>query len=640
MEAVKLSGGSPTIYTTKYGEFKGVDFSTDDMLVNKSRSPYAVNLISDADGRPEKRPGWETILQLDGKINGIWKYKASGTERFIIHAGSKLYKWVEGENPELLLENINDEKSTAFFYEAALYILTGKEYLGYSAGDYEAEEDVSSGTHSWELVGEVYGYIPTVVTYRKPNGGGTNLEAYNLISPKWKEEFVGDGESREYQLTATELDEATVDCEIFENGTWNPKTENTDFTVDRAQGKVTFNTAPHKSEIPNVKLTPSKTRGKYAEKITKGKSAVVYENVVFMAGAEKGIDYRSGFGKPNYFPDTGYDRIGTNNTDIMGYCQVGEYLGIIKEDSNQESTLYLRWADVVTRYSTTGTPYQETVYKKKQGIAGVGAISRHCIGPLLDEPLFLSRQGVFAVTSNAITLDRTVQNRSKYVDLKLTKEKNLENAIGGEWNGYFLIAINGNCYILDSRQRSYPKYSNSAFLYECYYWENVPAIAIYTEGSQLYFGTKDGKICRFKENKELMSCYSDDGAPIIAIWSTCADDDGHPTRMKTMVKKGCSVTLKPYSRSSVMICVRTEKDAEERVIRTDTVDNNMFFDFDIVDFNRINFDTNDGPRDVMIKKKIKKYKRLQFVIKNDEVNEGFGIYQIAKNYIVLGLAKR
>ena len=38
--------------------------------------------------------------------------------------------------------------------------------------------------------------------------------------------------------------------------------------------------------------------------------------------------------------------------------------------------------------------------------------------------------------------------------------------------------------------------------------------------------------------------------------------------------------------------------------------------------------------------KIKNYKRLQFIVENDEVNEGFGIFQIVKTYKVGSYAKK
>lgn len=622
MNAVTIEGSSPTIYSTSYSQFKGVDFSTDPMLVDKSRSPYAVNLISDSGGMPEKRAGWRTLHRLEGAVNGLWHCHIGDSDHLIAHVGTNLYEWQESGEPVLLKEGVNDGKSTAFFLLSKLYILTGAEYLQYD------------GT----AITEVEPYIPTIVVNRKPSGGGDYIEALNLIGKQWNEEFTGDGSTKDYQLSYTGLDDTPVICKVYENAAWVEKTEGTDFTVDRTLGKVTFKTAPASATVPNVKITPSKTREGSADKINKSKSAVIYnDSVVFVCGAERGIDYRSGYGKPGYFPDTGYDRVGTDATDIMGYCKIGEYLGIVKESNSQDSTIFLRWHDQQTTYDADGKSTTETVYKKKQGVVGVGAVSRNAIGMLLDEPLFLSSQGIFALTSNAVTFERTVQNRSEYLDFNLTREEGLENAVCCEWQGYFILCVNGHCYVLDSKQRTSKSRNNSNFVYEGYYWENIPASTFLSVGGNLYFGTDDGRICKFNTDMDGMDRYNDDGQAITAVWSTQMDDDGHPQRLKTMVKKGCAVTLKPFTRSGVSVYVRTEKDAAEREIRSSTLD---IFDWEDIDFSRLSFDSNDSARDVMLRKKEKKYKRLQFFVKNTALNEGFGVYQITKHYKVLGLAKK
>ena len=36
---------SPSVYTKRYGTFRGVDFSQSETMVDDSRSPYAENLI-------------------------------------------------------------------------------------------------------------------------------------------------------------------------------------------------------------------------------------------------------------------------------------------------------------------------------------------------------------------------------------------------------------------------------------------------------------------------------------------------------------------------------------------------------------------------------------------------------------------
>lgn len=643
MKAVKLSGSSgAAIRTTRYSQFKGVDFSTDPMLVDGSRSPYALNLISDMDGSPEKRPGWRVVFDMtsifpenNGRTRGMWRVNINGVKHFIVHQGHRIYRYDEAAGTMEMLYIIDTttvnlaSRSTAFFMNSKLYIMTGYNYLQYDG----------------ETVKEVDAYVPTVVTNRKPSGGGVDLQGYNLIGTKWTEEFVGDGKATEYQLTATDLDEAVVECRIFDGTEWVEKVEDTDFTVARAAGLVTFKQAPPESELVNVKLTPSKTRAGYADKINKGLAAAVYDDqVVFVAGAEKGIDYRSGFGQPDYFSDKGYDRVGTDETDIMGYCKVGEYLGIIKESNSQDNTIYLRWAETLTKYDTAGQSYTERVYKRKQGVVGVGAVSRYAIGLLLDDPLFLSERGMFAISSNAITLERTMQNRSGYVDSRLTKEPNLKDAAAVEWMGYYIVCVNNHCYVMDSRQRSYPKYSNSAFLYECYYWDNIPARVWMADGENLYFGTADGKICKFNTDVEGLTRYSDGGVlgedgrvtggeAIKAIWTTKSDDDGHPERRKTTQKKGGCVTLKPFTRSSVKIYVRTEKDPAERLIRTGAMD---IFDWEDIDFERFTFNSNDAPQDIMIKHRERKYMRLMYVVVNDAINEGFGIYQIVKCYKVHG----
>lgn len=622
MNAVTIEGSSPTIYSTTYSQFKGVDFSTDPMLVDKSRSPYALNLISDSGGMPEKRTGWRTLHRQEGAVNGLWHCHIGDSDHLIAHVGANIYEWQESGEPVLLKEGVNNGKSTAFFLLSKLYILTGAEYLQYD------------GT----TISEVEPYVPTVVVNRKPSGGGDYIEALNLIGKQWNEEFIGDGSTKAYQLSYTGLDDTPVICKVYENAAWVEKTEGTDFTVDRTLGKVTFTTAPANATVPNVKITPSKTREGSTDKIKKSKSAVVYnDSVVFVCGAERGIDYRSGYGKPGYFPDTGYDRVGTDATDIMGYCKIGEYLGIVKESNSQDSTIFLRWHEQQTTYDADGKSTTETVYKKKQGVVGVGAVSRKAIGMLLDEPLFLSSQGIFALTSNAVTFERTVQNRSEYLDFNLTREEGLEKAVCCEWQGYFILCVNGHCYVLDSKQRTAKSRNNSNFVYEGYYWENVPAVTLLSVGGNLYFGTADGRICKFNTDMDGMARYNDDGQAITAVWSTQMDDDGHPQRLKTMVKKGCAVTLKPFTRSGVSVYVRTEKDAAEREIRSSTLD---IFDWEDIDFSRFSFDSNDSARDVMLRKKEKKYKRLQFFVKNTALNEGFGVYQITKHYKVLGLAKK
>lgn len=614
------------ISTTIYSKFKGVDFSTDASLVEKYRSPWAVNMIADTGGMPEKRMGWRTVYELGERINGLFYGVIDGALHYLAHAGTSLYAWQEGGKPALQRSGLFDGPSSAVNMNGKIWLLTGGEYLVY---DGEAVRDVSE-----------VGYIPTTVIAASPAGGGVSYEAVNMMQTRRRNEFIPDGESTVYQLDSIDLaaDAVTATVRGVE------KNEGTDFTVDRAKGQVAWKTAPEKplsGQEGEVVITfATKDAYSNADRVKKCTIMTTYgvgtsDRLIISGNPDyPNLDWTSGYGDPAYIPDLSYSVVGTQATAIMGYQRIGEHLAIIKEDNGQDSTVFLRSAGL----SDEG----DAVFPLKQSVAGVGAVSRKGFGTILDEQLFLARTGVYAITTNALTAERIVQNRSFFVDPRLVQEKGLENARAVSWNGMYLLGINSHVYLLDGRQdKTYRAKSQSEFIYECYYWENVP-VACWMNvkaGAEeiLYFGTGDGRICRFNSDIDTMERYSDDGAAIVACWSTKADDDGDVTLLKTMIKKGNSVTIKPYARSSAKVCFRTEQDPVEWQAAFDTMD---VFDWADIDFSRFTFNANDAPREILFNTKVKKYKRLQIIIKNDAENEGFGLFGITKHYVIGNFAKR
>lgn len=611
--------------TTVYSRFKGVDFSVDASLVSKDRSPYAPNLIADVGGMPEKRLGWRILHTLEQPINGIWYGEINGQKSFIAHGGTKIYKFT-AVNFEVIKEDVNNAKSTAFFMRSSddtgkIYILTGAEFLEYD------------GTTVKNVADD--GYVPTILISRNPTGGGTVYEAVNLITGKRTESFLGNETDKVYQLSANNIDSIDKVEVLNSNG---EKVTTTEYTVDLTTGKITF-TATHKPVVAgqdNVFITYTKTVAGYADRINKCTISDLYglggSNRVFLSGNPdyKAYDWYSDIFKPNYFPDLNYSIVGTSDTAIMGYQRLGKYQMILKEDNQQDSTVFQRFGTLNDDGSVT--------FSVEQGVAGIGAVSKYCFGMLADEPLFLSRQGIQAITSNNILAERTIRNRSFFVDSYLTKEPNLQNAVACEWNGFYVLCINGVAYVLDGKNKSYKERSTASYdyNYECYYWTNIPAICLLSVAGELYFGTADGKICKFNTDIELLTKYNDDGKPIIASWATLNDDDDAPHLYKSMTKKGCLVTIKPYTRSSGTIYVC--KDGNPRqFLKKGTMD---ILDWNDIDFDRFSFNTNDSPQDIFFKKKVKKYKRLQIIVENDALNEGFGVLQIVKTFTVGNYAKK
>ncbi|MBR4404862.1 MAG: hypothetical protein IKT30_00590, partial [Bacteroidaceae bacterium] len=163
-------------------------------------------------------------------------------------------------------------------------------------------------------------------------------------------------------------------------------------------------------------------------------------------------------------------------------------------------------------------------------------------------------------------------------------------------------------------------------------------LRIIDEGREaLLFGAADGRICRFNTDIDTMERFSDDGAAVTAAWATRADDDGDPMVLKTLLKKGNAVTIKPYTRSGAQVLFRTDKDALEWKVAEGKMD---IFDWTDIDFSRFTFNASDGPAEIPFNRKVKNYKRLQIIVKNETVNEGFGVYAIVKHFVTGNFAKK
>lgn len=613
------------ITRTRYAAFRGADFSTDPSLVESCRSPLCTNIVADGGGMPQKRLGYRTVQSLGDTVYGLFGAEFGGTVKRLVHAGTKLYVWADDGTPAVLLSGLPRRKSRAVFLAGKLWIVTGGGFYSYDGT--EAKRVSASGA-----------YVPTTTITRSPSGGGVSYEAVNLVTPYRKNAFQTDGKSVKF----------TLDGEIDASGAvraWVWGEEVTDFTLDRAAGTITFPSAPAAPDAGAsdglVVQFPHTVEG-YADRIDKCTIITTYgvgsnDRVVLSGNPDcPNLDWTSGLYDPTYMPDLGYAAVGSEATPICGYCRIGSSLGIVKADDGSDSTVFLRSAAL----SEDG----EAVFTLQQTIAGVGAVAPGSFASLFDDPLFLSRAGVAAITSSSLTGEKIIQNRSLYLNAQLTNEPSLPEAEAAVWQGMYLLAVpEGHVYILNGRQtKTFRSSALGDFVYEGFYWENVPALCWYVQRSgtdeALYFGTADGRICKLNTDIEDMSRYSDDGAAISAVWATKYDDDGTPAVLKTLLKRGCCVTIKPYARSSAEVYIRADRTGgHEKKVAGKPMD---ILDFSDIDFERITFNTDESPQEIFLNRKVKNYKRLQIIVRNREPNEGFGIFQITKHYVTGNYAKR
>lgn len=618
----------PKKYTTVYSDFRGVDFTNDPTSVWKRRSPTGLNMTPDMDGQPLKRTGWniEVTQEMfkeaypyavdDVVIKNIYSFELGGQDHMIIFCDDGVFSFTDSELKHLItLSSITDEPYRGFFYEgngtSGFYFFGNKQLYAYMYNEY-------TGGFT---CGSVVPYVPVAIIGRSPTGGGTIYESVNLMTSRRREMYLGDTISTEFYLAMSVDPNMGVSVWVKdENGDFQVTT---DFTLDVDLGTITFNSPkpPVVTGEDNILIEYSATTNSAAvDAFFSCKTTAIYGtgliNAVFVGGCDdddfSSRVWYSKTGDPTYFPDLNYFVAGSNDTKIMGLIKVGEYLGCVKQGSSIDSTIYLAYPVSFD---------DDTAYAVKQSVTGIGALSKRCFANVKDASLFLSQEGVMAIEPSLDENERQVKNRSYFVNKKMLAEENLQNAFAYVWDGMYILCVNSRCYILDSSQKTSWANEKTNLQYEAYYWENIPAVAFGKYNDFLWFGDTSGNLCRFKTVAEDgMEAYSDNGNAIPCEWSTIFDNDGATNYFKNLQKKGCLVTIKPMEKTGVEVYIKAD-DKEEIEIGGITAENITV------------------PMEFYLNKKVKKYKRLQIIVRNNNVNEGFGVQEIVKVYTVGNYSK-
>ena len=381
-------------------------------------------------------------------------------------------------------------------------------------------------------------------------------------------------------------------------------------SVDYDAGTVALASAPADGQgRDNVSIAFSKTVPGAANTINRCRIAGLYggknDTRVFLAGNpdEPHCDWQSGLYDPTYFPDTGFARMGTEASAIAGYLKQYESQIIVKTGGAQEATSFAR-TFVMTE---DGTSY----FTLRQGAHGEGAVAPRTFAMLNDVPLFLSAQGVMGVYGTAVAEQNTIRSISESVRPRLVQEQAMENACAAVFEGRYYLALNGNVYIADghlNEEDGYPAW---------FFWTNVPAQCLAVLDGRLWFGTADGRLCRFSLPGDA-DAYTDDGEAIDAYWCTPTLSLSDWTRYKTI--RDIIPTLMPYTRSSAALCFTDEGGETFRISR-----NLDLFAFRGWDFARLSFRCMPGA--VSWRSRRRRHHRPLFTLRigNDRAGEPFGL---------------
>lgn len=622
------SPDEPKKYTTVYSDFRGVDFTNDSTNVWKRRSPTGLNMMPDISGTPYKRTGWQievaedlfkaaypyTIDSVD--IKNIYSFELAGQDHMIIFCDCGVFAFTGNELRHLItLSSVTNEPYRGFFYEgngtSGFYFFGNKQLYAYKYN--EATDGFTCGV--------VDPYVPTTIIGRSPTGGGTVYESVNLMTRRRKEMFLGDDTSTVFYLSMGVDISMTVSVKVKDStGDFQPVT---DFTLNTTENTITFAEAkpPVVTGEDNILIEyTASTENEAVNAFFDCKTVAIYGtgliNAVFVGGCDNdnysSRVWYSKTGDPTYFPDLNYFVAGSNDTKIMGLVKVGEYLGCVKQGNTIDSTIYLAYPVSFD---------DDTAYAVKQSVTGIGALSKRCFANVDDESLFLSKDGIMAIEPTSTESERQIKNRSFYINRKLLSEPGLNNAISFVWDGFYILCVNSHCYVLDSSQKSSWANEKTNLQYECYYWENIPAVCFGHYNDFLWFGDSNGNLCRFKTRAaDGMQAYNDNGNAIPCEWSTLFDNDGATNFFKNLQKKGCCVTLQPMEKTGATVYVKA--DGKEPV-----------------QVGSVSIEGVEGPQEFYLNKKVKKYKRLQIIIRNDGLNEGFGLKEIIKIYTIGNYSK-
>lgn len=236
----------------------------------------------------------------------------------IIEAGAD----IKATAKKAIATGLTDADTYFFNFGGKCYFYNGTDYCYYDGIQVGRVTDIA--------------YIPTITMGRAPTGGGTQNEDLNYLSNSWVDSFSGTADATEYQLSFSGLSDKPV--KVWVSG--EEKLENTDFTVNRETGVITFNAAPGEG-TDNIQIQAEKGGLMNPGYINKCTQMIIYggknDNRVFACRGN--TRYHCGLNNPAYWPENNYAVITSDAENLVGFGKMYDYLINLKENSLTFTTL-------------------------------------------------------------------------------------------------------------------------------------------------------------------------------------------------------------------------------------------------------------------------------------------------------------
>lgn len=490
-------------------------------------------------------------------VRGMWWYVWHDIKFLLVHAGESLYASKNGGDFTKVRDGMGSEISEAFAYGKRLYLVGHGDYLVFGTWD-------EGGTFELRAVADDEDtYIPrtTMAINSTTNEAGEPIEdtrraldAVNLLSPRRKNTCMGrkyGGNVMIYILdAAVEVENGIIDMDIdvetadlkgrLSTERWKPvitgqngageasifkeadiptsgepvaqKMGDLYYSAKSAQLWITTDCPPPLEGRDNITVTfrhAGADTTKEAAKIGGCRFGVMFggggnADRLCLSGNPDYPNYQffSGFRDPTYFPDNGWNAVGSDASAIVGFSRISDgVLAVFKEEGRGEPVIYYQTAEDVPVYADEDG--QELVGMRFKlytdaGNTGESIVSRAASVDFFGDPLILSKNGVFGITykTNVETADRYAAERSRNIRADLVG-RDLTKACGAVFEGKYWLCVDGVCYVADEGYTFRPSEGTSGYQYEWWPLDNVPATVLCVADGCLCFGTEDGRLCYF-----------------------------------------------------------------------------------------------------------------------------------------------
>lgn len=643
--------------------FKGMNLSVTPTQIDQSQSPEMLNFNIDERGALNKRTGYERVFPNSlgtGAINGLYEFiKVDGTIKFLLAHGTKLYTQTGNEQPVEIYNGLLNQQINFFTMNDKCYIMDGEHYLVYDGTEIKAVEP----------------YEPTISISKEPSGGGVSFEDFNLLGNGFKDSFSADGTAKDFILSLKGLDSTTLKAKVdgvdkvegtdftvdrvagkvtfttapakgtnnviitayktfdvemkdyfngdskikefqlsrkdldddpitasWDSGTTFNKVEGADFTVNREKGTITFNAAPP-TGTNNVVVKHYKKTGNLKKRILQCRFHVFFgganDTRVFVSGNKDMPEYvfASGLYDPTYFEENRFYKFPDT---VKGFAKQYDYLVVERESGKHQISFEL--SNGVSSFPSKPINDQ------------VGTLAPNSIQIIENNPVSLSKDGVYRLVASSVRDERNVQHISENIDAKLLAEPNLDKAVSVEYDKKYWLALNGNVYVYD--------YS----IGEWYLYDNIKANCFIEKDGDLYFGSsQEGLLYRFKRETEPFP-FNDDGEPIKAYWLSKVLSFQSDERRKLVDRVYFSV--RPYFHTSAELYYVSDKKSR-KFIKTTRKD---LFHYGYMDYARFSYGSREFPQEASNKIKAKKVVYFQLEIRNEKMDEPMGLLSLGIKY--------